>query len=246
MAEVYPAPQPAPVPKKKRKWFLTGCLGLVGVLVACGILGALVDTPGTAETTVATPTQVAEAAAAPVFTDVPVPTATSEPTPTEAPTNTVAPPTIVVPTVEVPTLVAPTVAPETGLSDEARAYFGEASPIMTDYGAALTRFGELNTRAGDEPALMLGTDWKVDMAVVLVELQDAGTRMAALDAGGSEVQPVDDLLQQVADETDLMTADYTEGIDELNTDKIASAATRLGTINRLVQEANTELQAILP
>lgn len=93
---------------------------------------------------------------------------------------------------------------------------------------------------------MLGTDWKVDMAVVLAELRDAGTRLGALDAGGSEVQPVDDLLQQVADETAPMTADYTEGVDEMNTDKIASSVGRLGTISRLIQEANTELQAILP
>jgi len=203
-----------------------------------------------APTATVAPSPTVEPTPAPEPTDVPTAEPTVAPTaePTVAPTNTSIAPTatVLVPTVEIPTIVVPTVAPEAGLSSEARAYFGEAGPILSDYGDAIGTLGQLSTNAGQDSQLMLSGEWKLDVAVVLAELSIAGDRLGDLDAGGSEAQPIDDLLQQIADETGPLVTDYAEGVDEFDAEKFGSAATRMRTVAGLIGEVQGEMVKFEP
>ena len=132
------------------------------------------------------------------------------------------------------------------MSREVRAYFAEAAPIISDYGEALSDLGALSDRAGKEPALILSNDWKNEMTVALAELRDAASRIDSLDAGGSEAQPLDDLLQQKADETEPMTVEFTQGLDEMNIGKLVSGAARMKTIGGLIGDMQKELAKPFP
>ena len=259
MAAVYPPP----VPAKKRKWKLIGGIVAGTIVLMCACLAAaansgnkiiasqtataqtaaIASAPTSEPTVPPEPTSLPTATSAPEPTAAPEPVPTEEPTPvpTEAPTNTIIPPTIVAPAVTLST-----VEPRVGLSREALTYFAEAAPIISDYGEALSDLGALSDRAGKEPALILSNDWKNNMTVALAELRDAANRIDTLDAGGSEAQPLDDLLQQIADETEPMTVDFTQGLNEMNIGKLLSGAARVKPIGGLIGDMQKELARLFP
>ncbi len=65
--------------------------------------------------------------------------------------------------------------------------------------------------------------------------------LRAVETEASEVQVLDYLLNKIADETDLMTADYTNAIDDGDMVAMGSASARLETISGLIEEATAAL-----
>lgn len=146
---------------------------------------------------------------------------------------------------EVANVSAPA-AQSNDVTPDMQAYFSKATGPINEYGKWMGRLGEQSTKIGNEPTLLLDSEWKGDTAVVLAGLREAGNQLGTIAPVPDQVRPVDTLLKKIAAETDPLIDDYVAGIDNMDVQRMNSATSRTQQITRWINEATAELSTFLP
>ena len=194
-------------------------------------------------TNTSSPTNTLAPTDTPVPTNTLGPTATPRPTDTPAPTNTLAPTDTPAPT----NTLAPTNTPEPTntprFTSAEETYRADVIEITTQYADAFVDFSELTTAAGEDSSLLLDSDWKIDMAVVLVTMKSLNEEVRALDPPGRFVDVHSHLLDAVEHYDRFITL-FTTGVDTLDVNKINQAGEELLLGNAAIGQATEKIKKI--
>lgn len=195
-----------------------------------------------AEPTAADDEPAATATAAPSAT--PQPTATAEPT--AAPTRTPQP------TADAPATRAAAEATAGAATAEALAQAGvleelayatRMQDIARSYVSAMEGISDQSSAASDNPYLILSDDWKLTTALYLAQIRVTNSDVRALEPPARFVAVHADLLE-AADYYDLVVKYYSEGVDEMDANKLNLAAANMNLGTLAIGRATDKLQAL--
>ena len=232
-------------PKKKSRLVLI----IVGVLallcIVCGIFAAISGSTPEAKAT-ATARALTRTAEASKPTEAVQTTNTAEvlaPTSTTRPTNTIAPTDTPKPTkTPVPTnTLEPTDTSKLTLAEEA--YAAKVAKIGSQYSDAFTAFSTLAAAVSEDASLLLDEDWKTKIAFVLVTMQSLNEDVRALDPP-ERFMDVHNYLLEAAEHYDNFINLFSEGIDELDIDKITKATEEVLLGNEAIGQATEKVYEI--
>lgn len=116
-------------------------------------------------------------------------------------------------------------------------YLDAASKILGNYTTALDTVGEKFTEAGNRPALLFSDRWKLEVAAAFAMISFSSSVLRELSAP-PRLHDVHEKLIEIADHYDLAVTYASEGIDELDLDKLSLAAVEIQTGALLFVEAN--------
>ena len=163
----------------------------------------------------AIPEQPPNQVIAPTPSETPTPPATATPIPTRTP--------------------APTPTPTSCPTPEEQAYFLEMGSLADSVSEVFFGFGNLNTRAGDNPSLILQEDWQLEAALYLIGFQFYIDAVKELSPPSSLRHIHQNLLASVNVLQKAVDA-YAYGVDNLDVDSLVQAISYLEEHNRLVNE----------
>lgn len=201
-----------------------------------------------AEPTAADDEPAATATAAPSAT--PQPTATVEPTATAEPTA--APTRTPQPTADAPATRAAAEATAGAATAEALAqadvleelaYTTRMQDIARSYVSAMEGISDQSSAASDNPYLILSDDWKLTTALYLAQIRVTNSDVRALEPPARFVAVHADLLE-AADYYDLVVKYYSEGVDEMDANKLNLAAANMNLGTLAIGRATDKLQAL--
>lgn len=244
-AEPLPPTTPTPPPKtpiwKRRPFnFILSFFGLCFFCTALSLIWSVTPSGRAYSATQTAEVAAVELAAkatrnAPTNTPEP-PTATPEPSPTSPPTNT-----------PEPTATAePTATTDPVAADEAT-YAAFLGPALTELGEVLTEFGELNTAAGEDSSLLFDNDWRRNVALSTVLIEDVSQRIVAYNG---PVPPrfasIHERLVGVAGDYDRSMDMYRQGLDNGDMALFNESVEVFTGASQVLQEVSLEIQAMFP
>lgn len=151
--------------------------------------------------------------------------------PTEPPTATAAPTETPEPT-EVPTAAA-------GIPAHVKAYMAGLAPELDTIGTSLRELGTLLSDA--KPA---DTNWKIDLAVQVVAIQQAHTKISGMKAP-DEVADIHRAVLDATGDCDTSTRFLTSGIDDNNANDVRQAATYMRRCSEKIATASRQVDAYI-
>lgn len=122
------------------------------------------------------------------------------------------------------------------MSAEGAAYLLKIAPITDDIAAAIGNIAELSQEASENAAVITSGDWKLRIAVEMAALKIAANRLRDLPSAPAGLERVGDKARAIASELDLIVANFTAGVDELDTDKITAAGEAMQRASALAVE----------
>jgi hypothetical protein len=200
-----------------------GCAGLFTLCCLCSvpiaILNPATPTPEAANTSVVVQTE--EPAEIPTNTLLPIPTVTFPPEPTVTFTP------------------EPTITP-VSTQDSYEIFIGEK---VSDYAIAFFEVNEYVQMAGNNPSLILDSEWKTKLGFALGILNFRADEMAKLEPTPKYAN-LHSIIVHLADETHLFTDAYANGIDNFDSALIEKASQHLINMTALMQDATAEIDKI--
>jgi hypothetical protein len=118
----------------------------------------------------------------------------------------------------------PTATP--GLTRAEQRYIGEALDIVEQYPPLYNDFSVYANEASRNPALILDDDWRLEVVTILAQLTMLNEEVRSLEYPQS-CADIQTHLVDMADHSDRFVSLTAEGIDEMNGDKLISAAHEL-------------------
>lgn len=205
---------------------------LLGLLVGIVLIGFIAsgcssedsDTPAVE----AQPTAVLEITAEPEPTPVPTEIPTVEPTvqPTALPTPEPTP----IPTPEPQVEACPT-QPEYD-------YLNTVVTAMSAYTSVTDEISALFTQAGEDSSLFLDNDWKLAIAVQFAFLNITSDEIFSIIAPTDRTTRIQDFLDSMMLATHLAVQSYSEGIDNLDPDKMMEGTEYINAATQFSDSAN--------
>lgn len=120
---------------------------------------------------------------------------------------------------------------------ELMAYHTETTRIYTDLGKYITDFGNQNTQASQNPALIADTDWTVDTVVALTGIQSSIKEYRAIENVPEEFAESNRLANQAWDEWQFVIDNYPAAIDNLDVDMIRECASHMQNATGYLDDA---------
>ncbi len=235
-------PEDSPKPRRKTPALLLFAISVIFLCGACGIISLFLPDTGS-EPATESETQVAEI----VIEETQQPTAEPtqpQPTAEPSPLPTEPPPT------EPPTAIPPTDIPQptaTAEIDEDAAaellYRAEMAEILETYYTSMQGIGTQSTAVASDVSLLFNDEWKIRTAVYLAGLTMAGESLRELKPPARLEEVHADLLE-AADHFDRVVTNYSQGIDEIDADKINQAAASLELGSQAMDNAAEKLVAL--
>ena len=218
---------------------IVGCCGLTTLTVMVAPRSA--SPASTAIATTKAPTQTAiPATATSVSTSTAMPpTTTPEPTATEVlstatsePTATEVPPTATSEPTKTPVVIT-----------DKQLFALQLIPIANSLGDAFATIAELSTKAGNDTSLFFSNDWKIDVGVQMAVISQNADKLRNLEIPPG-LERVGEKVNALASELDLVTLNFTRGIDKLDAKKLKAASDAMNRSTKLFTEIGTLLKEL--
>jgi hypothetical protein len=108
---------------------------------------------------------------------------------------------------------------------------------------AMGKFSELNGQAGQDPSMLADSDWQIDMASTLVDMQRYIQDVQAINPPDA-VADVHDTLLQAMDEYQFVVDNFPTALDTLDSSLIDECTSHMKNGNDLVGQATDEMTAL--
>ena len=152
--------------------------------------------------------------------------ATSEPLPTNTP-EPIAPPV------------------ESLASPENLAYSEEITLILQTYGETSLRLGELLGSGSEDPSLFFDDDWTIKVALNLVVIELQADKIKTI-IPPPDMVPTHAWMLKLAEETYLMKANLTYGIDNFDPDAMQASIENMENMSRYTNNVTEEILKLAP
>lgn len=123
-------------------------------------------------------------------------------------------------------------------------YRNELAARFGRYNEAFQLFFEQTNLLAQNPELINDQTWKVNTAVALVKLDAAATEIENIPGAGSQYATLDGYMKAIAQETHLMVANYTSGIDNLDINALNRSTANLKLITQYTNLAVEEINKL--
>lgn len=193
-----------------------GCVSLFILCFLCSVPIAILNPSSTPTPTVAS-TSVVDVQSTPIATQTEKPTAVPTSTP----------------------ILESTPTPDVTIDP----YFVSLSEKLLEYAKAFLDVNEFVQQAGNDPSLILDSNWKTKLGLALGILNLRADELAELEPNPKYAN-IHSTLVKLADETHLFTDAFAKGVDNFDSALIEKAGQHLTNMATLVQEATTEIDRI--
>jgi hypothetical protein len=130
-------------------------------------------------------------------------------------------------------------AADTELSD----YGTEMQGYLSDFTVTMTDFSELNTEAANNPSIMLTDDWRMDISISLVTMEEHINNIRSVDAP-AEVQKSHDYVLQAMDSFQYVVDNYPDAIDNVDVDLLGTCVDAMTEGGQHLDKATEELNKV--
>ncbi len=125
-----------------------------------------------------------------------------------------------------------------------QAYLEEMLNIGTSYSLALTRLGELGEAVSENPYLLLDTEWRAEIFSIIATIKRLNARVRSIDPPDRFAEAHEDLVE-AAEHLDKFANLFTEGVENLDADKLSQALAELKLGTAAVERAGEKFEEIL-
>jgi hypothetical protein len=125
-----------------------------------------------------------------------------------------------------PTAAPPTIAASPTPDEQAQvdAYIQRIQPYIDDYNRARTRVADLAGKSSQDSSAFLSPAWKQAMTLALDDMNDALNELVTIKPVPVPLESAHDLMTKIASEADIFRRQTKEAIDDIDADKMTSAA----------------------
>jgi flagellar biosynthesis GTPase FlhF len=126
------------------------------------------------------------------------------------------------------------------ISEYADNVIGALTPLRDD----MYTFADLNSKASQDPTLIMTQDWTLDMAGTLMSMQEGIKNVKSIENVPDNMVKSHDLMMKSMDEYQFVVDNYPTAVDNLDADLMMECVTHMQQGQQYLEDSNKELETL--